>query len=264
VVVDGWFSGSDPWPCVSPERLALLKRLEAKFAPLEDEATGTRVRIGVATGADKVFLTKDPNLVEPGRLLPIVMGPDTVSGRIEWSGNYLVNPWEADGSLVDLERYPRLRDYLEGHRDALSSRHTAQKTPERWYKTIDKVTHELTGREKLLIPDIKGGAHPVLDPGGYYPHHNLYFVVSDAWDLRVLGGLLLSRMGQLFVECYAVRMSGGYLRFQAQYLRRIRVPAQDDISAEQADRLRRAFDERDVEGATAVAMDVYGIERIPG
>lgn len=263
VVVDGWFSGSDPWPCVSPERLALLKRLEAEFDPLEDEATGMRVRIGVATGADKVFLTKDPNLVEPGRLLPIVMGPDTVSGRIEWSGNYLVNPWESDGSLVDLECYPRLRNYLEGHRDALSARHTARKAPQRWYRTIDKVAHELTGREKLLIPDIKGEAHPVLDPGGYYPHHNLYFVVSDTWDLRVLGGILLSRLGQFFVECYAVRMSGGYLRFQAQYLRRIRVPAQADISAEQADRLRRAFDERDVEGATVVALDVYGIERIP-
>ncbi len=114
-----------------------------------------------------------------------------------------------------------------------------------------------------MIPDIKGEAHPVLDLGRYYPHHNLYFLVSDTWDLRVLGGILLSRLGQFFVECYAVRMSGGYLRFQAQYLRRIRVPAPDGVSAEQADRLRRAFDERDVEGATEAALGVYGIERIP-
>jgi adenine-specific DNA-methyltransferase len=263
VVVDGWFSGADPWPCVSPERLALLKRLEAEFDPLEDEATGTRVGIGVATGADKVFLTKNPSLVEPGRLLRIVMAPDTISGRIKWSSSYLVDPWEADGSLVDLERYPRLRNYLESHRDVLSARHTAKKAPGRWYRTIDKVTHGLTGREKLLIPDIKGEAHPVLDRGEYYPHHNLYYVVSDAWDLRVLGGILLSRLGQFFVECYAVRMSGGYLRFQAQYLRRIRVPKPDRVSAGQAERLRRAFDDRDVDGATAAALEVYGVERIP-
>lgn len=35
--------------------------------------------------------------------------------------------------------------------------------------------------------------HPVLDDGQTYPHHNLYFVTSQKWDLRVLGGLLLSR-----------------------------------------------------------------------
>ena len=39
---------------------------------------------------------------------------------------------------------------------------------------------------------MKAAAHPVLDPGDHYPHHNLYFVVSDAWDLEVLGGILLA------------------------------------------------------------------------
>ena len=34
----------------------------------------------------------------------------------------------------------------------------------------------------------------------------------------------MSAVGQFFVESYGVRMRGGYLRFQAQYLRRIRVP----------------------------------------
>jgi hypothetical protein len=32
----------------------------------------------------------------------------------------------------------------------------------------------------------------------------------------VLGGLLLSALGQFFVECYAVRMSGGYFRYQLE------------------------------------------------
>jgi adenine-specific DNA-methyltransferase len=30
----------------------------------------------------------------------------------------------------------------------------------------------------------------VLDRGETYPHHNLYFIESDTWDLEVLGGLL--------------------------------------------------------------------------
>lgn len=263
VVVDEWFTGDNPWPCVSPERLKLLKQLEALYQPLEDDATGTKVRIGIATGSDKIFITKNPELVERDRLLPLVMGRDTISGSIAWSGSYLVNPWEEDGSLVDPERYPQLKEYFEQNREALSARHTAKKTPDRWYKTIDKVAHELTAREKLLIPDIKGESHPVLDKGKYYPHHNLYYVVSDTWDIRVLGGILLSKVGQFFIECYAIRMSGGYLRFQAQYLRRIRVPRQENISHEQAECLRRAFEARDVDAATEAALDVYKVDEIP-
>jgi hypothetical protein len=263
VVVDEWFKGADPWPCISPERLGLLKHLEASFQPLEDVATATRLSIGVATGADKVFITEDPNLVEDERLLPLALAKDTMSGYLQWSGHYLVNPWAADGSLVDLDRYPRLKRYFEGNEDVLRRRNVGQKNPERWYRTIDKVRFDLTDRTKLLIPDIKNVAHPVLDEGTVYPHHNLYHVTSDEWDLRVLGGILLSRIGQFFIESYAVRMQGGFLRFQAQYLRRIRVPRPSDIEHGQAQALAEAFGNRDVEAATRTALDVYGIDRIP-
>ncbi len=263
VVVNEWFGGSDPWPCVSPERLRLLKRLEANFSPMEDPDTGTRVGIGVATGADKVFITDDPNLVERDRLLPLALARDTMTGHLEWSGHYLVNPWEPDGSLVDLDRYPRLRRYFEENEEVLRGRNVGKKNPSRWYRTIDKVHHSLTAKPKLLIPDIKDKAHPVFDGGTVYPHHNLYHVTSGVWDLRVLGGLLLSRVGQFFIECYAVKMQGGYLRFQAQYLRRIRVPRPNDLTPEQVLALSQAFVDWDVETATRVALDVYGIDYIP-
>jgi hypothetical protein len=193
----------------------------------------------------------------------MAMAKDTFSGTLEWSGHYLVNPWEADGSLVDLGRYPRLRRYFEENEAVLRGRNVGKKNPEKWFRTIDKVHHHLTTTTKLLIPDIKNVAHPVLDEGRYYPHHNLYYVTSEAWDPRVLGGLLLSRVGQFFVECYAVRMNGGFLRFQAQYLRRIRVPRPDDVDPERARALSEAFDGRDVDAASRVALDLYGLEEIP-
>ena len=132
--------------------------------------------------------------------------------------------------------------------------------PETVSRTIDKVDHTLTARPKLLFPDMKLSIHPVIDEGGVYPHHNLYYIVSDAWDLRVLGGLLLSRVAQAFVEAYAVKMRGGTLRFQAQYLRRIRVPRPETISERDRTALADAFDTRDTRAATQAAMRVYGID----
>jgi len=162
-----------------------------------------------------------------------------------------------------LNAYPRLRAYFERHANTLTRRHVAGKRPTHWYRTIDKVDHSLTARPKLLIPDMKLTIHPVLDDGGehgLYPHHNLYYIVSDVWDLRVLGGLLLSRVTQAFIEAYAVKMRGGTLRFQAQYLRRIRVPHLCTISEQDRAMLADAFDRRDASAATKVAIRVYGID----
>jgi hypothetical protein len=104
-------------------------------------------------------------------------------------------------------------------------------------------------------------ANPVLDRGETYPHHNVYFIVSDTWDLEVLGGLLLSKVAEMFVASYCVKMRGGTLRFQAQYLRRIRVPQLDALGEELRERLRNAFRQRDRQAATAAALDAYGVGR---
>ncbi|MDR1011117.1 MAG: hypothetical protein LBM04_08310, partial [Opitutaceae bacterium] len=259
-----WFRGDEPWPCASPEALALLKRLEAEFRLLEDEKTGTRIGIGVATGADKIFITNPGECpdVEPSRMLPLALGDDLVDGQVKWSGHHLLNPWNEHG-LVNLAGYPRLAAHLAPHRTRLASRHTAKGNPERWHKTIDRVNLSLLKRDKLYIADIKDRLLPALDEGRTYPHHNLYWVTSERWDLRVLGALLMSEVGEFFVRSYGVRMRGGYYRFQAQYLRRIRVPPPDAISAAQTKALRRAFDMQDARLATQTAFDIYKIDKIP-
>lgn len=261
--VGGWFEEDAPWPCSLPARLALLKRLEAEFYPLESVGTATKVSIGVATGADDIFITSDADVVEASRLLPLAMASDLAGGRLSWSGRYLVNPWTERG-LVDLERHPRLKDYFESHQERLRARHVGKKNDAAWFRTIDRVDASLTGKTKLYIADIKDRLVPVIDRGGTYPHHNLYFVQSAGWDPEVLGGLLLSDVAQFFVECYAVRMRGGYLRFQAQYLRRIRLPRPHDISASQPAALRAAFNARDRVTVTAIALSLYRIDELPG
>lgn len=256
--LEHWFEGRGLWPSGSPSQLALVADLEDRFPPLENPSTGTRVGIGVATGCDELFITSDPDLVEESQLLPLLQAKDIASGSVNWSGEYLVNPWNGTG-LVDLDRCPQLAAYLREHEARLRQRHIAQKNPGRWYRTIDRVHAELTNRPKLLLPDMKAASHPVLDEGGYYPHHNLYCVVSDTWDLEVLGGLMLSDIANLFVGAYCVKMRGGTYRFQAQYLRTIRVPHPSSISPSAMRELSAAFRGRDTASATAVACSVYGV-----
>lgn len=220
--------GSEPWLLDAADQLRVLRRLERDFFEVED--ADCKVGIGVATGADKVYIGDFDELpVEDARKLPLAMAADLQGGAIAWGGKGIVNPFEPDGTLAALDRYPRFGAYIRKHKDVLSKRHVAQKSAAGWYRTIDRVYPELTGTPKLLIPDIKGEPMVVFDEGHYYPHHNLYYITSSTWDLRALATLLRSSVAVLFVSAYCVKMAGGFLRFQAQYLRRIRIPRWADV-----------------------------------
>jgi hypothetical protein len=250
--------GSEPWILSSSAKRALLRRLEATFPLLED--TGCKVGIGVATGADKAFIGKMDELdVEPSRKLPLVTTKDIVSGEVRWRGLGVINPFEDDGKLADLAHYPKLRDYLEQHRAAIASRHVAKKNPSGWYRTIDRITPALASRPKLLIPDIKSSANAVFEPGKLYPHHNLYYVESSQWDLHALQAVLLSNVARQFVTAYSTTMRGGFLRFQAQYLRRIRLPEWHAVPTAMRERLIRAAMTLDLSECNKAAAALYGL-----
>jgi hypothetical protein len=222
---------SEPWILKSFPQLAVVRRLEAGFPTIEE--AGCKVGIGVATGADRIYTgVFDALNIEPDRKLPLIKTADIKTGKIKWHGGGVVNPFNDDGSLVDLRDFPKLAAYLTEHAGAIRKRTCAQRNPAGWYRTIDRITPGLTYEPKLLIPDIKGDAHIVYDEGRYYPHHNLYFITSEEWNLLALQNVLRSGIARLFVSLYSTQMRGGYLRFQAQYIRRIRIPRWCDIPDE--------------------------------
>jgi hypothetical protein len=252
--------GSEPWILESFDQLALVRRLEQDFPTLED--AGCKVGIGVATGADQVFVAPFDELdVEPDRKLPLVMTRDILTGAVNWRGFGVINPFEDNGKLVDLGSYPRLAVYLDKHGSTIRKRHVSKKNPNHWYRTIDRITPSLTYKPKLLIPDIKGTAHVVYESGKLYPHHNLYFITSDVWDLKALQAVLMSGIARLFVSIYSTKMHGGFLRFQAQYLRRIRIPDWAGLSDEVKTELTQAAERADKEACNRAVFKLYRLTK---
>jgi len=251
--------GAEPWVLDSSDQMTLLRRLEREYPTLEE--AGCKVGIGVATGADRAFIGDFAALdVEPDRKLPLVTTKDIESGEVRWRGQGVINPFSEQGGLVDLSFYPRLRHYLESRREVIASRHCAKKAPANWYRTIDRITPFLARQSKLLIPDIKGEAHIVFEQGKFYPHHNLYYVTATSWDLRALQAVLLSAVARLFVATYSTKMRGGFLRFQAQYLRRICIPHWRDVPELLRQELIIAAETRDLQACNRVAFDLYHLD----
>ncbi|CAN5633741.1 Eco57I restriction-modification methylase domain-containing protein [soil metagenome] len=252
--------GREPWILGSFDQLKVARRLESEFPTLEE--AGCRVGIGVATGADSVYIGPYDDLdVEPGRKLPLATTRDIESGAVEWRGLGVINPFRGDGTLVDLADYPKLARYLGRHEEKVRARNCAKKNPKGWYRTIDRIHPDLTARPKLLIPDIKGEPHIVYEDGNLYPHHNLYFITSSEWDLKALRAVLRSGIAKLFVSIYSTKMRGGYLRFQAQYLRRIRLPRWSDVPENVREALVEATNSKNAEECNSAVTALYRLTR---
>jgi len=250
--------GRDPWLLDAPEIVAILRALERRLPTLEE--TNAKVGIGVATGADRVFIGDYEELpVEHTRKLRLAMAADCACGEVSWGGRGVVNPYLASGELAPLAEFPLFATYVRRHRALLEGRYTARKSPDKWYRTIDRIYAQLTHQPKLLIPDIRGEATICYDPGQTYPHHNLYVITSSVWNLRALQAILRSSAALLFVAAYGVRMAGGFLRFQAQYLRRIRCPHWDHLGVPARQALIAVASEPDQDIVDSVVMPLYGL-----
>lgn len=247
-----------PWLLADLETTRMISTLNSKYPSLEE--TGVSIGIGVATGRDEVFITDDLNLAEYDRLMPILCNKDIINKTVPCDPlHWLVNPWNTDGTLVDLDLFPQLKQYFKLNYEKLTSRHIAKKNMNQWYRTIDKVSVDLQKSQKLLFSDLSAHSDPIFDYGQYYPHHNLYWCTSDTWNLKVLGGFLLSSQIESIIEAYGVKMRGETMRFQAQYLRKIHLPSPDAIDKNDQKVLEKAFLNRDRQLATEIVSNVIGV-----
>lgn len=216
----------------------------------EIEVQGFKIGIGIATGADSIFISKNlVNLVENSLLLPVINGQDLSNDTMKWGGRYLLNPYDKDGKLISLTKYPKAKQYLEQNQERLSSRHKAKKDPERWYATIDPIQPTLLKEEKILLPDISGNKYVFIDKGQYYPTHNIYYITgNDSRSLRILSAFLMSDFVRSQLSSLTNHMNGGYARWQSQYLRKLRIPTICHIPYYLADKLLKCYETRDIGG----------------
>ena len=75
------------------------------------------------------------------------------------------------------------------------------------------------------MPDIAGLNRLIIDEGHYYPHHNLYYITGKSVsELKILACILMSDFIREQLSQIGICMNGGLPRFQAQILKKLRIP----------------------------------------
>lgn len=228
---------------------------------LQIEKQGFNIGIGVATGADAVFVSEDlVYSVEHELIIPAIGAKDLRGNCLKWGGKYILNPYTKDGDLIDLAQYPKAKQYLEKHRAKLSSRHVAIKNPLQWYRTIDRIVPRLQKQTKILLPDMSGNSYIFVDDGKFYPLHNIYYIAGNSnIKLYVLAAILMSDFAKNQLAAITNKMNGGFLRWQSQYLKKLYLPDIMQIQEEDLQILLDCYNKHDVPGINFIVNKHLGI-----
>lgn len=232
-------SSSDDW-------CEMFHSFDTYSSLLSIEEQGFHIGIGIATGADKIYISSTlKERVEPELLLPAINAKDLTGNCLNWKGEYLLNPFDEKGNLIDLSSYPKAHSYLESKKEILSNRYVAKKNPTKWYRTIDKVKTGLQNASKILIPDISGNSLLFIDEGHFYPLHNIYYITGkDIEQQKILCAILMSNFVKEQMNSFSNNMNGGYARWQSQNLRKLRIPYINGISPDLLALLKEGYDKK--------------------
>ena len=199
-----------------------------------------KISVGLKTTADEVFIkpmTADfiqKKALEQALIFPLIESHNVGRWNYSWNPEddlFVLYPHiERNGRVVpvELDAYPRIKDYLEANRSQLESRTYLAESGRRWYEIwVHQSPSDFRSR-KIVTPDISSCNRFALDDKGLYVNGTcFYMILTDGSDTSYCStlGLLNSRV----IEYVHKTTSGNSLyakrfRYWSSYIREYPVP----------------------------------------
>ncbi|CAK7019745.1 Eco57I restriction-modification methylase domain-containing protein [Kerstersia gyiorum] len=211
-----------------------------------------KIRVGVKTCADKVFIRQDWQQAVPGGL-PELLRPLTTHHiarrfRAEAPARQILYP---HGSLegrriaLDLEQFPRSAAYLEQHRATLAARSYVTEGGRHWYEIWVPQDPARWALPKLVFRDIAEAPTFWVDLEGSVVNGDCYWLAAETPEAEALLWLAAAVANSSFIERFydenfQNKLYAGRRRFITQYVERFPLPDPDlPLSQEIAAAARR-------------------------
>ncbi|MEJ7638029.1 MAG: N-6 DNA methylase [Singulisphaera sp.] len=228
-----------PWSLATPEHQGWLAAVEAHRAC--SFADVGRVRVGIKTTADRVFIRDDWDDLppafrpEPELLRPILTHRDADRWRPRDGSPgprrvlYTHTSNQGRRAPIDLDEYPRARAYLLSRRATLEARTYVRKAGRRWYEIWVPQDPGDWPKPKVVFPDIAERPPCFLDPGGAVVNGDCYWIVlKPGVDPRWLPVMLAVANSSFALTFYDTsfhnKLYAGRRRFITQYVNHFPLP----------------------------------------
>lgn len=206
-----------------------------------------KIRVGVKSTADKVFLRSDWDQIAGGRpelLKPLITRkcarrfkaqiPENPKHRKEIL--YPHQTTEHGRSAVDLSLYPKSAHYLTQHREALEKRKYLIEAGRNWYELWVPQDPAAWSQPKLVFPDIAEKPIFWLDTDGGVVNGECYWLQCKNNDEQGLMWLALAVANSSFIETFYDhrfnnKLYAGKRRFITQYVELFPLPQPDSPAA---------------------------------
>jgi hypothetical protein len=218
-------------------------RGDAWLATVMSHAWGTfrnigKIRVGVKTCADKVFIRSDWNTL-PDHEQPELLRPVTthhIAGRFRSipheKQRLIVYPHEVvqeQRRAVDLTDYPKTGAYLETHRATLEGRTYVIEGGRRWYELWVPQDPASWAAPKLVFKDISERPTFWLDLAGTIVNGDCYWLTCARVDQADLLWLAAAVANSTFAEAFYDhrfnnKLYAGRRRFITQYVEQFPLP----------------------------------------
>ncbi len=197
-----------------------------------------KIRVGVKTCADKVFIRSDWNSL-PSDQQPEVLRPVTTHhtgsqfrATPDRKRRLILYPHESVGGerrAVDLQKLPRTRAYLEAHRTSLESRSYVLEAGRKWYEIWVAQDPAAWDLPKLVFRDISEQPTFWIDLEGTIVNGDCYWLAVEGAEATEWLWLAAAVANSTFVEAFYDhrfnnKLYAGRRRFITQYVEQFPLP----------------------------------------
>ena len=195
-----------------------------------------KIRVGVKTTADKVFIRSDwdslPDLEQPELLKPLITHHIARRFRaypLEKKILYTHHIKEGKRAVIDIQRFPKTQRYLNSHKVTLEARDYVIKGGRNWFEIWVPQNPAAWSKPKIVFRDITETPVFWMDLQGSIVNGDCYWLTNDYSKDDDLLWLCLAIGNSSFIEVFYDhsfnnKLYAGRRRFMTQYVEKFPVP----------------------------------------
>ncbi|MBU1930765.1 Eco57I restriction-modification methylase domain-containing protein [Candidatus Micrarchaeota archaeon] len=222
---------NDTWEFGSSKTTELFEKIK-KSSNITLSSIRDQIYEGFITGNNKIYFigaeTIDKCHLEKALVVKVPKAKNIRRFSIGWKNEYVIYPYQEIKQRtipIDIEKYPKVKQYLTQFEKVLKNRKSLEGTNKKWFEYVRPREKNWFERPKILTPNLAATNNFAVDAGQnkeyFYVDHDAYAITIKSDDLNELifiCGILNSKVAEFYIKRVSPMFSGGYYKYHTQYL----------------------------------------------